>query len=209
VIAEERLQRIKQAASGEVRRVDPVTGGAKGAKPEAMDLVPLDALVAISVQPNFAASRSQHARFTTALTALDSWARGNDDDLLTAARAIFSLLLEDEMLIVTSDGAPGAINLEWSAIQYISKAYGMGAEKYKDDVAGPFNWRRGYAWSLSYAALLRHLTSWAAGEKYDKESGLNHLAHAGWHAITMTWFQINKKGTDDRLCSFPAFKEAA
>jgi hypothetical protein len=209
VIADDRMEMIKVAASGEVRKVDPVTGGAKGAKPEAMDLVPLDALVAISSYPNRWSCGTQSNRFHHAILSLDAWQRGDYDSLRAAARSIFSLLLEDELGIPTSAGQREPVNLEWSAIQYISRAYHMGAEKYKDDVAGPYNWRRGYAWSLSYAALLRHLTSWAAGERYDAESGLNHLAHAGWHAITLVWFQINKKGTDDRLCSFPAFKEAA
>jgi hypothetical protein len=44
----------------------------------------------------------------------------------------------------------------------LAEHYGRGALKYSDH-----NWRKGYEWSKSYAALLRHLTAWWNGEEYD------------------------------------------
>ena len=71
--------------------------------------------------------------------------------------------------------------------------YGMGAEKYE-----PYNWLRGYKWSLSIAALFRHLILYIRGEYMDEESKLAHLAHVMWHCATLMEFHRLKKGTDDR-----------
>ena len=50
----------------------------------------------------------------------------------------------------------------------------FGAEKYE-----PGNWRRvPDAERRYFDALQRHLWAWKEGEKKDKESGRNHLAHA-------------------------------
>jgi hypothetical protein len=109
-------------ATGEVRVVDPVTGGEKGSKPERFDLIPVGAL------------------------------------------------------------------------REVARVYGFGAGKYADH-----NWRKGYAWHLSYAAALRHVTSFWDGEDLDPESGLPHLAHAAWQMLTLLQFQLDGLGTDDRF----------
>lgn len=88
--------------------------------------------------------------------------------------------------------------IPWNALSIIACVYHYGAQKYEDPTVGPHNWRRGYAWSLSFAALLRHLTAWWEGEDVDPESGHSHLAHAGWHILTLIWFTLTNKGTDDR-----------
>ena len=56
----------------------------------------------------------------------------------------------------------------------LAEVYGEGAKKYSDR-----NWEKGYAWSLSYDALQRHIHQWVMGESIDKETGRHHLAHAG------------------------------
>jgi hypothetical protein len=76
----------------------------------------------------------------------------------------------------------------------VARVYGFGAMKYDDH-----NYLKGYAWSLSYAALLRHITQWANGESDDPESGLSHLAHAAWHCFALYMFQRHALGTDDRI----------
>ena len=83
--------------------------------------------------------------------------------------------------------------LPWQSIAAISRVYSYGAIKYSER-----NWQRGYAWSLSYAALMRHLAAWWEGESKDPESGLSHLAHAGFHVLSLLWYEIKGKGTDDR-----------
>ena len=82
------------------------------------------------------------------------------------------------------------------ALDAIAEVYAFGAEKYD-----AHNWRKGYEWSKSYAAAMRHMTAHWSGETNDPESGLPHLAHAGCHITFMlTW--LSEQGTggefDDR-----------
>ena len=71
--------------------------------------------------------------------------------------------------------------------------YSKGAQKYE-----PNNWKKGFMWSLSYAALMRHLQLWWEGETYDQETGTHHMIAVAWHAFALMWFETNGKGTDDR-----------
>src|SRR4051812_43551802 len=50
----------------------------------------------------------------------------------------------------------------WDAVWKVAEHFGVGARKYEDR-----NWERGYAWHLSYDALMRHLTAWWHGEDRD------------------------------------------
>lgn len=83
----------------------------------------------------------------------------------------------------------------------ISEVYAFGAEKYADH-----NWRKGYEWGKSYAALMRHMTAFWNGETNDPESGLPHVAHAGFHVLTLlTWLAEQGEGGqfDDRYVPAP------
>lgn len=80
------------------------------------------------------------------------------------------------------------------ALWEIGNVAGFGNRKYER-----YNFAKGYKWSLSYDALQRHLLAFWAGEDKDLESGLYHLAHAGWHCLALLTFLIRKKGTDDRF----------
>lgn len=79
------------------------------------------------------------------------------------------------------------------ALKALALVYGVGAQKYDDH-----NWRAGYRWSLSYAALQRHLTAFWNGEDIDPESGLPHMAHAAWHCFTLITFMHEHPEKDDR-----------
>lgn len=85
--------------------------------------------------------------------------------------------------------------LPYLSLMEIAKVYGFGAEKY-----APHNWRKGYDWSLSFAALQRHLVLFWEGEELDEESGLPHLAHAGFHLLALLEFSNKEryKDLDDR-----------
>lgn len=78
------------------------------------------------------------------------------------------------------------------ALAELARVYGKGALKYEDN-----NWRKGYSWSWSLAALYRHLNAWQSGEALDPETKLSHLAHAAWHCFTLMTFESEKLGTDD------------
>lgn len=59
-------------------------------------------------------------------------------------------------------------------LESVVRVLTFGAQKYDDD-----NWKRLPNLRTRYlAACLRHVCSWAQGERYDSESGESHLAHA-------------------------------
>jgi hypothetical protein len=79
-------------------------------------------------------------------------------------------------------------------IMRLAAHYGFGARKYSDD-----NYRKGYDWRLSYAALQRHLNQFWMGEDYDEESGSLHLIAAAWHCFTLAEFFDVHPEYDTRL----------
>lgn len=81
----------------------------------------------------------------------------------------------------------------------LARVYGHGAKKY-----AARNWERGYEWSLSYAALQRHVNSFWGGETWDDESGLHHLAHAIFHCMSMIEWDRTHPELDDRPSGGPA-----
>lgn len=79
------------------------------------------------------------------------------------------------------------------ALTALAEHFGRGAEKYEDR-----NWERGYAWSLSFAAMMRHLWAFWGGEDIDPETGTPHIVCAMWHCAVLSTFTSRKIGTDDR-----------
>ena len=75
----------------------------------------------------------------------------------------------------------------------VGKVLTFGAKKYQ-----PRNWEKGFVWSRPYAAALRHLFAWWARETYDKETGLNHLAHALCEIMFLLEFSYTHPELDDR-----------
>lgn len=79
------------------------------------------------------------------------------------------------------------------ALWKIAEVFGFGAAKYADR-----NWEAGYPWSWSYDALQRHLNAFWDGEELDPESGLPHLAHAGFHILALLTYTRTNRAKDDR-----------
>ena len=87
--------------------------------------------------------------------------------------------------------------LPTDAIEKIIEIYTHGSIKYNDH-----NWRKGFHWSRCIGSLMRHLNAFNNGEDIDEDSGALHLSQVAWNAITLLWFQLYQKGTDDRVITF-------
>jgi hypothetical protein len=83
--------------------------------------------------------------------------------------------------------------LPWDVILEDAKLYGRGAQKYEER-----NWERGYKWSLSFAALIRHAIQFWLGESYDQETGCHHMAAVRFHAAALERFEREHPELDDR-----------
>lgn len=79
------------------------------------------------------------------------------------------------------------------ALIELARVAGMGAEKY-----AAYNFMKGYDWSLSFNALMRHALLFWSGEEQDPESGLNHMGHVAWMALCLVSFSERGLGNDDR-----------
>jgi hypothetical protein len=79
---------------------------------------------------------------------------------------------------------------EW--IEALGVVMTKGAEKYADR-----NWELGMPWSKCWGPLLRHAFKWLAGEMYDAETGVHHLAHVAWNALALMSYQCRNVGEAD------------
>jgi hypothetical protein len=76
----------------------------------------------------------------------------------------------------------------------VAELFGRGAEKYDD-----WNWRKGYDWSLSFAAMQRHAWLFWDGEDVDPENGHPHLSSVAFHALVLLTFMVEQPEYDDRF----------
>lgn len=81
--------------------------------------------------------------------------------------------------------------MPWPELTELARLYGAGANKYEAR-----NWERGYNVSLSFAALMRHLTLFWAREDYDEETNAHHLSSVMFHAAAMMRFTNGTYPTD-------------
>ena len=73
----------------------------------------------------------------------------------------------------------------------LGEIYGIGAEKYE-----VHNWEKGYEWSLSLAAALRHINRWQQGEVMD-EYGFHNLTADVFNLFALQYFEIHHPEFDD------------
>lgn len=105
-----------------------------------------------------------------------------------------------ETVKVSSTGGRKAGNLERydlipaEPLRQLAEHFGKGAEKYDEN-----NWRRGYDWGASFAALNRHLWQFWAGEDVDPETGSNHMVAVAWHAFALLQFMQDHPEFDTRF----------
>lgn len=79
--------------------------------------------------------------------------------------------------------------LPWDALTEVAKVLTFGARKYSDN-----NWRIVKNGEKRYnSAMLRHHAADDAGEQYDEESGLLHLAHMACCALFRVALALKEK----------------
>lgn len=103
-------------------------------------------------------------------------------------------------VITTKSGAKRANSgkIRWDlmpvvAMRDTAQIWTFGAEKYGDR-----NWEKGFDWSGPFASMMRHLQAWWAGEDFDPESGLSHLAHAACNLQMLQHFEYHYREGDNR-----------
>lgn len=85
------------------------------------------------------------------------------------------------------------------ALLAVSEVASWGGAKYDlEEDADHYNYLKGFPYSSTYDAGMRHLMLHWSGETHDPESKLPHLAHAAWHALCQLSFLLRGIGTDDR-----------
>lgn len=92
-----------------------------------------------------------------------------------------------------STDKPGVDQIPPEILLLLGQVYTFGAKKYNRD-----NWKKGTNWYEFYGSLLRHIFLFWSGENNDKESGLPHLAHVIWNAVTLLYYLRNNIGIDTR-----------
>lgn len=108
--------------------------------------------------------------------------------------------VQDERIVrdKTTGGMKGSKNARFDLIPsgplwQLAEQYGNGLAKYP-----PRNWEKGYDWSLSFAAMMRHANQFWSGEDFDPETGALHLTAVAWHAFALIEFFDSHPEKDDR-----------
>lgn len=120
--------------------------------------------------------------------------------------------MANEEVIVTepSTGGQKGVKLERYdlipplPLSMLARHYGIGARKYADR-----NWERGYKWSKSFGAMMRHAWLFWWGEEYDMHdtycspectdhTNSHHLVAVAWHAFALLEFSRTCPQLDDR-----------
>lgn len=96
--------------------------------------------------------------------------------------------------------------LHAKALEDMVRVLSYGAEKYtvRDDNGkiindGANNWRNGFSWKSVYASLDRHFKAIEAGEDYDHDTGMLHVAHLACNAHFLNAFYYDFPEGDDRI----------
>jgi hypothetical protein len=104
-------------------------------------------------------------------------------------------LIEKQMHVSSTGGKKELKNERFDLIdtpflRELSKVCNFGAviKGYGED-----NWRKGFEFKHSIAAMQRHLHCFIENHDRDEESGLHHLAHAAWHCMVLMEYSSNAK----------------
>lgn len=107
--------------------------------------------------------------------------------------------MSEKRIKETTGGEKGQKDAQFELLPYeqlaeVAEHFAKGAEKYAVN-----NWKRGYAWSLSSGAMMRHFAAFMEGEEIDEETGDHHLAAVAFHALALLYFKDHHRDLDDRF----------
>jgi hypothetical protein len=115
---------------------------------------------------------------------------GQSKPVISITNAVANKVLNQDISESSTGGKKEVKNeqmdlLPLDTLALVSRVYAFGTRKY-----AAHNWRKGYEWSKSEAALLRHFTAFVSGEDYDSETQEPHLSSVIFHALALlTWSQ--------------------
>lgn len=101
--------------------------------------------------------------------------------------------MSDDNAMRFNAGKPPVSLIAPRALLEIARVYELGVRKYARD-----DWRKGMSWNSVLDSLLRHVLYFEQGQDFDEESGLPHMAHAAWNAITLLEYMHDHPDKDDR-----------
>ena len=104
--------------------------------------------------------------------------------------------MKDEGVIKDDNGKCRLELLPYDALRGVADVFAYGADKYYQD-----SWRSNEPaeYSRTFGSVLRHLTSWYAGQDNDPESGLNHVDHAISQLLILRYVMVNRPDKDNRF----------
>jgi hypothetical protein len=109
-------------------------------------------------------------------------------------------LVTDEVRTTSAKGGQKGVKLArydlipTEPLRLLAEHYGVGARKYDDH-----QYRKGYEWGKSFAAMQRHAWAFWNGEDVDAETGSLHIIAAAWHCLTLAEFIAQHPDMDDRF----------
>lgn len=104
---------------------------------------------------------------------------GNDAGFQTRLRTTVTYKPEDGFKqpetggIKHDSGKPDLSHISLTLMEEVARVREFGAKKYSRG-----NWLKGFKYTRSIAAALRHIFAFSSGEDLDPESGLSHISHA-------------------------------
>lgn len=94
-------------------------------------------------------------------------------------------------------------------LRLLALHYGLNSEEHGGKYPAR-NWEKGYRWSLSFAAMMRHAWAFWRGEWFDRESPggrTPHVIAVAWHAFALMEWGRTHPELDDRPGG-PWYREA-
>lgn len=74
----------------------------------------------------------------------------------------------------------------------LTRIFHQGSIKYSEN-----NWLKGMPYSYCLGSARRHILKYLLGQKYDKETGCHHLAHAAWNLLAIYSYELRGVGMAD------------